>query len=67
MMTTKMMIECLYEEENPFFHEVADRLEDLTQFINDMTNDHYTDYLDWYAQRCWKLEEENERLKEGRK
>ena len=67
MMTTKDMIDRLRYKRTVDFNEVADRLEKLMQIIDDMTNDHYTDYLEWYAQRCWELEEENARLKEGRK
>lgn len=67
MMTTKDMIDRLRYKRAVDFNEVADRLEKLMQIIDDMTNDHYTDYLEWYAQRCWELEEENTRLKEGRK
>ena len=66
-MTTRDMIDRLRYKRDIDFNEVADRLEDLTQFIDDMMNDHYTDYLEWYAKRCWELEEEIERLKEGRK
>ena len=67
MMTTRDMIDRLRYKRGVDFNEVADRLEELMQVIDDMMNDHYTDYLDWYAQRCWELEEEIERLKEGRK
>jgi hypothetical protein len=45
--------------------EVAYRLGELTQVINDMMNDHYTDYLEYYAERCWQLEEEITKLKKG--
>lgn len=67
MMTTTEMIKKLRNGEEINLEEVAFRLYELTQVIDDMMNDHYTDYLEWYAQRCWELEEENARLKEGRK
>ena len=67
MMTTREMIIALHKEEDIDLTEVAYRLQELTEVIDDMMNDHYTDYLEWYAQRCWELEEEVERLKEGRK
>lgn len=38
--------------------EAANRLEELQRIIDDMTNDHYVDYLDWYSNRCRELEEE---------
>ncbi len=63
MITTRDMIDRLRHKRDINFDEVADRLEELTQVIDDMINDHYTDYLEWYAQRCWELEEEIERLK----
>lgn len=63
MITTRDMIDKLRYKRDINFDEVADRLEELTQVIDDMMNDHYTDYLEWYAQRCWELEEEIERLK----
>ena len=66
-MTTIEMIQRLRKHEHVNLEEVAYRLQELTEIINDMMNDHYTDYLEWYAQRCWELEEENARLKEGRK
>lgn len=47
--------------------EVADKLECLVQLIDDIFNDHYVDTLEWYVERCWELEEENAKLKEGRK
>ena len=54
MMTTRDMIDRLRYKRGVDFNEVADRLEELTQVIDDMMNDHYTDYLEWYAQRCWE-------------
>ena len=63
MMTTTEMIKRLRKGEEVDLEEVAFRLYELTQVIDDMMNDHYTDYLEWYAQRCWELEEEIERLK----
>ena len=67
MMTTREMIIALHKGEDIDLTEVAYRLQELTEVIDDMMNDHYTDCLEWYAQRCWELEEEVERLKEGRK
>lgn len=67
MMTTREMIIALRKGEDIDLTEVAYRLQELTEVIDDMMNDHYTDYLEWYAQKCWELEEENARLKEGRK
>ena len=67
MMTTRDMIDRLRYKRGVNFNEVADRLEELMQVIDDMMNDHYVDYFEWYAQRCRELEEEVERLKEGRK
>lgn len=64
MMTTQEMITALRRGESVDPNEVAYRLYELTKVIDDMTNDHYTDYLEWYAQRCWELEEENVRLRE---
>lgn len=63
-MTTIEMIQRLRKHEYVNLEEVADRLQDLAQVIDDMMNDHYTDYLEWYAQRCWELEEENAKLKD---
>lgn len=63
-MTTIEMIQRLRKHEYVNLEEVADRLQDLAQVIDDMMNDHYTDYLEWYAQRCWELEEENVKLKD---
>lgn len=63
MMTTRDMIDKLRHNKDVNFNEVANRLEDLMQVIDDMTNDHYTDCLEWYAQRCWELEEEIQKLK----
>lgn len=35
----------------------ANKLEELQRIIDDMTNDHYVDYLDFYTNRCRELEE----------
>ena len=37
--------------------EAANRLEELQRIVDDITNDHYTDYLEFYANRCRELEE----------
>ena len=37
--------------------QAADKLEQLRQFVDDMHNDHYVDYLDFYFNRCWELED----------
>lgn len=37
-------------------NETANKLSQLQQLINDQTNDHYADTLDFYADRCYKLE-----------
>ena len=66
-MTTREMIIALHKGEDIDLTEVAYRLQELTEVIDDMMNDHYTDYLEWYTQRYWELEEENARLREGRK
>ena len=42
--------------------EAAYKLEELQQYIDNMLNNHYVDYLDFYANRCRELEEENEDL-----
>lgn len=41
----------------------ADKLEELQRLIDDMTNDHYVDTLDFYNERCWELEDELEKSK----
>ena len=61
------MIQRLRKHENVNLEKVADRLQELMQVIDDMMNDHYTDYLEWYAQRYWELKEEVQILKEGRR
>lgn len=38
--------------------ETANKLSQLQQLIDDQTNDHYVDTLDFYADRCHKLEED---------
>ena len=42
--------------------EIADRLGKLQRFVDDMLGDHYVDYLEFYANRCRDLEDENEDL-----
>lgn len=41
----------------------ADKLEELQQFIDDTTNDHYVDILDFYSKRCRELEDKIENAK----
>ena len=41
----------------------ADKLEDLQRLIDDTTNDHYVDALDFYSERCRELEDELEKSK----
>lgn len=36
----------------------ADKIEQLQQLVDDSTNDHYVDVLDFYMERCHKLEED---------
>ena len=43
----------------------ADKLKELQQLIDDTTNDHYVDALDFYSERCRTLEDEAEKLKES--
>lgn len=44
--------------EKSLLNETADKLEQLQKLIDDFTNDHYVDTLDFYAERCHKLEED---------
>lgn len=37
--------------------EAADKIEQLQKLIDDSTNDHFVDTLDFYAERCRKFEE----------
>lgn len=39
-------------------NEAADKIEWLQKFIDDSTNDHFVDTLDFYSERCQKLEED---------
>ena len=64
---TKELIRKLRNGEKVNNIEIADKLECFMQLIDDIFNDHYIDTLEWYVERCWELEEENARLKEGRK
>lgn len=41
----------------------ADKLKELQRLIDDMTNDHYVDALDFYSERCRELEDELEKSK----
>jgi hypothetical protein len=54
--------ECL----QTLFDKVIEKLnfmQILGKMIDDMNNDHYVDYLEFYANRCRKLEEELDRTK----
>lgn len=37
-------------------NEAADKIEWLQNLVDDMTNDHFVDTLDFYADRCFELE-----------
>ena len=39
-------------------NEAADKIEWLQKLVEDMTNDHFVDTLDFYLERCQKLEED---------
>ena len=39
-------------------NEAADKIEWLQKLVEDMTNDHFVDILDFYSERCQKLEED---------
>ena len=39
-------------------NEAADKIEWLQKLVDDMTNDHFVDTLDFYMERCHKLEED---------
>ena len=39
-------------------NEAADKIEWLQKLVDDMTNDHFVDTLDFYSERCQKLEED---------
>ena len=43
--------------------QAAEELEAAIQFINDLNGDHYTDYLEFYTNRCIQLEEKIEEIK----
>ena len=62
-MRTVEMVEKLEAGEYVDPMEVADKLMQLKIMIDDMRNDHYVDTLEWYAERCWELEEEIAKLK----
>lgn len=42
----------------------ANKLEELQEYIDNMNGDHWVDYVEYYAERCWALEELNEELKQ---
>ena len=39
-------------------NEAADKIEWLQKLVDDMTNDHFVDTLDFYMERCQNLEED---------
>ena len=39
-------------------NEAADKIELLQKLVEDMTNNHFVDILDFYMERCQKLEED---------
>ena len=43
-------------------NEAADKIEWLQKLVDDMTNDHFVDILDFYSERCQNLEEDFIRL-----
>lgn len=71
-MTTRELIKRLYQHHEDYVlgytqdllqicfdcREAADRLEIVMRLIDDMSSDHYVDYLEFYANRCRELEEE---------
>ena len=42
--------------------EAADKIEWLQKLVDDMTNDHFVDTLDFYSERCQNLEEDFTKL-----
>ena len=66
-MSTEKIINSLREKAPINPHEgllldAADKIEQLQKMIDDMTNDHYVDTLDFYFERCQKLEEDFKKL-----
>ena len=75
-MTTSELVDRLYEyydnyrEGTPqlLFHicldckEAANKIIELQRFIDDMNGDHYVDYLEFYTNRCRKLEDKLEQI-----
>ena len=45
-------------EQHEMIVAVADKLEQLQSFVDDLLGDHYIDYLEFYANRCRELEDE---------
>ena len=62
-MRTVEMILKLQSGEHVDQMEVAAKLIELMIMVDNMRNDHYVDTLEWYAERCWELEEEVAKLK----
>ena len=61
--STRDMIDMIRKGENLDLNDIANKLEELMQFIDDMLCDHYVDNLEWYMNRCWELEDEIEKLR----
>lgn len=43
-------------------NEAADKIEWLQKLVDDMTNDHFVDTLDFYSERCQNLEKDFKEL-----
>lgn len=54
-----------YEPPTDLEIEAADKLEYFMNYIDNITNDHYIDYLEWYQDRCDRLQEELDALRGG--
>lgn len=61
-MRTVEMILKLQSGEHVDQMEVTAKLIELMIMVDNMRNDHYVDTLEWYAERCWELEEEVAKL-----
>ena len=47
-------------------NEAADKIEWLQKLVDDMTNDHFVDTLDFYSERCQNLEEKLHKLQNSK-
>ena len=63
-MTTREMIEKLKHGETIDSMLVADRLEELMGYIDDMHNGHYVDALDWFCEQYLELVDKLRRVGE---